>query len=127
VGSCGHVLSCQVINAAASEDPDAGRAYPELKGPGRIDLMPGPIVGQGGRRNGQIGGEILPAHGYRKQGKAMAWITPRFSTFKVGGPFSLARSGGAIYGMGCTVPQPFVVGGNRSYQELWAVTCDPRY
>jgi hypothetical protein len=25
------------------------------------------------------------------------------------------------------VPQLFAVGGNRSYPEFWAITCDPRY
>jgi hypothetical protein len=57
----------------------------------------------------------------------MVWITPRFSSFLVGGPSSLAMSCGAISGMGCMVPQPFVAKENRSYPKFWAVTGDPRY
>jgi hypothetical protein len=50
------------------------------------------------------------------------WITPGFSSFEVGGPFSSARSGGAISGIGCMVPRPFAARGNQSYPEFWAVT-----
>jgi hypothetical protein len=32
-----------------------------------------------------------------------------------------------IYGMRCMVPQPFAIGENRSYLDLWVVTGDPRY
>jgi hypothetical protein len=45
----------------------------------------------------------------------------------MGGPSSLARSGGAVPGMGCMVPRPFCTGGNRSYPDYWVVTDDPRY
>jgi hypothetical protein len=31
--------------------------------------MSRPILGQGGRRNGLTGAEILPAHDYRNEGK----------------------------------------------------------
>jgi hypothetical protein len=34
---------------------------------------------------------------------------------------------GLYPGMGCMVPQPLAVGGNRSYLEFWTVTGDPRY
>jgi hypothetical protein len=34
------------------------------------------------------------------------WITPEISSFLVGGPSSLAWRDGAIFGMGCMVPQP---------------------
>jgi hypothetical protein len=34
---------------------------------------------------------------------------------------------GPFPGMWCMVPQPFAVGGNRSYPEFWAVTGGPRY
>jgi hypothetical protein len=56
-----------------------------------------------------------------------AWITPRISSFQVGGPSSSAWSGGVISGMGCRVLQPFVARGNRSYLEFWAVTGHPWY
>jgi hypothetical protein len=55
------------------------------------------------------------------------WIAPEFSSFLVCGPSSSARSGGAISGMGCMVPQPFAAGGNRSYLEFWAITGGLRY
>jgi hypothetical protein len=45
----------------------------------------------------------------------------------MGGPSSLARSGGVAPGTGCMVPQPFVAGGNTSYLDYWAVTNDPWY
>jgi hypothetical protein len=56
----------------------------------------------------------MPAHAYRNSGDALAWITPGFYSFFVGGPSSLARSGEAISGMGCMIAQPFAAGGNRS-------------
>jgi hypothetical protein len=80
--------------------------------------MPGTIPGRGGRRNGQRGGEILPAHVYLKVEKIKAWITPGFSSFLVGGPSSSAKSGGDIFGMRCMVPQSFVTKGNRLYLEF---------
>jgi hypothetical protein len=52
-------------------------------------------------------------------------ISPRFISFKVGGPSSSALSGGAISGMGCMVPQPFATGGSRSYPKFWAITGGP--
>jgi hypothetical protein len=49
MSSCGHVLSCQAINATASRDLGTGRAYPVLKALGQGNWMPGPIrVGEGG-------------------------------------------------------------------------------
>jgi hypothetical protein len=48
----------------------------------------------------------------------MAWITPGFSSYLVGSSSSSDRSGGAISDTGCIVPQPFVVGGSRSYLEF---------
>jgi hypothetical protein len=54
-------------------------------------------------------------------------ISPRFISFKVGGPSSSALSGGAISGMGCMVPQPFATGGSRSYPKFWAITGGPWY
>jgi hypothetical protein len=47
--------------------------------------------------------------------------------FLVGGPSSSAWSSGSIPGTGCMVPQPFTIGGNRSYLEFWDVTGNPRY
>jgi hypothetical protein len=51
-----------------------------------------------------IGGEILLAHVYHDRGDMLAWITPGLSSFKVVGPSSSTRSGGAISGRGCMVP-----------------------
>jgi hypothetical protein len=45
----------------------------------------------------------------------------------VGGPSSLARSGGTIPSTGCVVSQPFAAGGNQPYLDLWVVTSDLRY
>jgi hypothetical protein len=50
-----------------------------------------------------------------------------FSSFYVATPSSSARSGGAISNTGCMVPQSFIVGGNRSYPDLWAVIDDSQY
>jgi hypothetical protein len=80
VGACGHVLSCQAVNAAASRDPGVGKAYPILKTPEWSDGMSGLVSGRGGRRAERTGGEILPAHDYRN-GKTMAWNIPKFSSF----------------------------------------------
>jgi hypothetical protein len=57
----------------------------------------------------------------------VVWITPGFSSFKVGGPSSSTRSGGGISGTRCMVPQLFSTRGNWSYLEFWAVTGDTRY
>jgi hypothetical protein len=81
VSSSGHVLSHQAINDEASQDLGIGRAYLILKALEQIDWMPGPISSRGGRQNGETGGAILPAHDYRKRGKAMACITFWFSSF----------------------------------------------
>jgi hypothetical protein len=40
---------------------------------------------------------------------------------------SSTRSGEAISDTWCMVPQPFVIGGNRSYLDFWAITGDPWY
>jgi hypothetical protein len=69
MGSCGHILSRQAINAAASRDPGTDRAYLLLKALGQGNLMAGPVLGQGGRQNGQTGGEVLPAHIYHTEEK----------------------------------------------------------
>jgi hypothetical protein len=52
----------------------------------------------------------------------VVWIAYEFSSFQVGDPSSLARSGGVISGIGCMVPRSFAVEGNRSYPEFLAVT-----
>jgi hypothetical protein len=69
VGACGKVLSRQALNVAAFQDPSASIAYLVLKALGRSDWMPGLISGRRGRRNELIGGEIMHAHDYRKEGK----------------------------------------------------------
>jgi hypothetical protein len=78
--------------------------------------MPAPKLGRGGRRARQIGGEILPTHIYYSEGKVTVWC-----------PSSSARSSGAIFGTWCMVPQPFAVGGNRSYPEFSVITSAPQY
>jgi hypothetical protein len=45
----------------------------------------------------------------------------------VGGPSSLAKSGGFVHSTGCVVPQLFAAGGNQPYLDYWAVTGDPQY
>jgi hypothetical protein len=62
MSTCGYALSCQTLNAAASQDPIIDKAYPMLKAPGLV-------LGRGGRWNGLIGGEILHACDYRNEGK----------------------------------------------------------
>jgi hypothetical protein len=57
----------------------------------------------------------------------MSCIIPVFSSFSVGGPSSSSWSGGAISGIGCLGPQPFVAKGNQSYPKFWAITNDPWY
>jgi hypothetical protein len=57
----------------------------------------------------------------------LAWIAHEFRSFLVGGPSSLARSGGTILDMRCMIFQPFAAGGNRSYLDFWAITGNPRY
>jgi hypothetical protein len=59
MGSCSHVLSCQVMNVFAPRLPDAGRAYPVAEAPGRDDQVPGSLLGRGRRGDGQIGSNIL--------------------------------------------------------------------
>jgi hypothetical protein len=57
----------------------------------------------------------------------MSWITPRISSFMVGGPSSSAWRGEAISSMGFMVPQPLAAGGNRLCPEFLAITGDPQY
>jgi hypothetical protein len=64
IGACGHVLSCQALNAIASRGPGSVGAYPVLKAPGRV-LSRG---GGGLRQNRLIGGKIMLIHGYRDGG-----------------------------------------------------------
>jgi hypothetical protein len=52
----------------------------------------------------------------------MVWIAPGFNSFWVGGPSFSARSGAAISGTECMVPQSFAARGNRSYPKFCAVT-----
>jgi hypothetical protein len=66
VGSYGHIPSCQELSAAASQGPSAGNDYSLLKSPGVLTGRPCLAPDQGGRRDGQTGGEILTAHVYRK-------------------------------------------------------------
>jgi hypothetical protein len=49
------------------ETPTLGKAYLILETPGWSNWMPRPVSGQGERRVGQIGGEILSAHVYRNK------------------------------------------------------------
>jgi hypothetical protein len=57
------------MNATASQDPGASRAYSVLKAPERGVWMPGPVLVWGGRQNGQTSGEILPTHMYCNEEK----------------------------------------------------------
>jgi hypothetical protein len=69
VGSCGHISTRQAINVTVSRDPNVDRAYLLLKALGWDDWMPGPVLGQGGRQNGQTSGEILHSLVYRNEEK----------------------------------------------------------
>jgi hypothetical protein len=69
MGSCSRVPSRHALNAAASGDPGIGSAYSLSKAPGQNDWTPGPVLGREERWNGQIGGEILHVHNYRKEEK----------------------------------------------------------
>jgi hypothetical protein len=72
----------------------------------------------------QSSGEIMPACAYHRVEKWRRGLHLGLVPFRFGGPSSSARSGGAISGMGCTVPLPFAAGGNQSYLEFWAIaTC----
>jgi hypothetical protein len=57
------------------------KIYPILEVLGWSDWMSRPIPGWRGRRGGQRGGEIVPAHVYYNEEKAMVWITLGFSAF----------------------------------------------
>jgi hypothetical protein len=59
--------------------------------------------------------------------KMKAWIAPRISSFKVGGPSFSVWSGGAISGMGRMVLQLLAARGNQSYPEFWVVTGNLHY
>jgi hypothetical protein len=48
--------------------------------------MPWPSPGRGGRWNGQIGGEILPAHVYRNEEKRMCGLLPSLVLFRLVAP-----------------------------------------
>jgi hypothetical protein len=48
----------------------------------------------------------------------MVWIPLGFSSFKVGGPSSSARSGGAISGIGCMVPSRLLLEGTGHIQNF---------
>jgi hypothetical protein len=90
------------------------KIYPILETPGWSDWMSGPVPGQGGRRAGQTGGEILPANIYYNEENVIVCITLGLSYFYVGGSSSSVKSGGAISGMRCMVHQSFTARGNQS-------------
>jgi hypothetical protein len=48
---CGHISSCQAINAAATRDPSVDRAYLLLEATERGESMPEPVPCRGGRQN----------------------------------------------------------------------------
>jgi hypothetical protein len=54
-------------------------------------------------------------------------LAPKSISFLMGGPSSLARSGGAAPGTGCMVPRHFAAGGNMLYLDYWTVIGDPWY
>jgi hypothetical protein len=68
-GACGHVPSCQTINTTTFGAPGIWeKSIRFWKLPGGV-TRPGSIPSWGGRRAGQIGGGILPAHIYHKERK----------------------------------------------------------
>jgi hypothetical protein len=48
--------------------------------------MPGPILGQGERWNGQTGDEILPPHDYRNEGKRWCGLLSGLVLFRLVAP-----------------------------------------
>jgi hypothetical protein len=110
VGSCGHVPLCKAINVSASRDPDAGRAYPVLEAMGGLTKCLSPSqVREGGRTGRWVMKSCLPTCIVMRKSEGVDCSR----VFLVGGPSSLASSGGAISGMGCIVLRPFAAGGNR--------------
>jgi hypothetical protein len=67
MGSYDRVPSFQAPTAITSRGPGTVSAYPLLKRP-RACLTggSGPVSDQGGRQDGQTGGEILPARAHRR-------------------------------------------------------------
>jgi hypothetical protein len=86
MGACGHVLSRQALNDAPPRGSGTGRAYPVLKGPRQSDWIPGPIPGQGGRRNGLTGSEIMSAHDYHHEEKWWYGLLPGLVFYRLMAP-----------------------------------------
>jgi hypothetical protein len=64
VGACGHALMCQILNVAASREPDFIDSYMMLKAPWRGSRESGYVLSRGDEAGwaGLIGGEIPFAH-----------------------------------------------------------------
>jgi hypothetical protein len=79
VGSCGHVLSWQALNATTSWDPDASSNYLLLRVPraGWLDARD---------RLRQTCGEILSTHVYRKAKKWWCRLPPNLVLFRLVAP-----------------------------------------
>jgi hypothetical protein len=81
-GACGHVMSYQTVNVAASRDLMPGKNLSDsLKALGWSDWMSRSIPGRGGRRNGKTGGEVMPFHVYHNEERGTVRITLGFSYF----------------------------------------------
>jgi hypothetical protein len=109
----GYAPSCPALNGSAPQKPCGRGSYPVPKDPGS----------QGGVCMAKWQDSVH----FTIMGVSPISFVPKFSSFYVGGPSLLARSGGVIPGTGCVVPQLFAAGGNRLYLDFSAITGDPRY
>jgi hypothetical protein len=83
-GTCGHVLSCQALNVAASQGPGSSGTYPILNGPRRVPSRASQREGM--RLTGLIGDEILTTHGYRYKEKDWCGLLPGLVRFRLVAP-----------------------------------------
>jgi nitrate reductase NapE component len=86
-----------------------------------------PVPGQGGRRVGQIGGKILPAHIYHNEEERWHELLTCLVLFRsIAPPLSLGVVG--TYPVHSVwFPNSLLLEGNRPFSEFWARTSGPRY
>jgi hypothetical protein len=76
----------QAINVTIFRDPSTNRAYLVLKVLGQIARTPRPILGRGGRWNGQTDGKILPATTIINEGKRWRGLLTGLVLFRLVAP-----------------------------------------
>jgi hypothetical protein len=123
VGSYGYVPSCQAPKATASQGPEQAMLIRCGKPSGTHDWGPGslPWVDKRVGRGRQVVKSRLPALiiGWRSDGHRSF---PRLVLFRLVVPPIQPGVVRLFPSMECMVPQPFAVGGNRSYTEFWAIS-----